>query len=122
MSEVNDETSGDGLGAQESTKADFVPWTSGKDKPSATGASLETQSSAPPAPTPHQEDQAPSLGRIVIVREDGKNDAPGIIAEVFEDTITCNVFRGDHVPHVATQLTQTSAESDGAGWFWPPQV
>lgn len=66
--------------------------------------------------------QVPSLGRIVIVREAGKNDAPGIIAEVLEDTISCNVFRGDHIPHVATHLTPIDAQSGGAGWFWPPRV
>lgn len=66
--------------------------------------------------------QVPSLGRTVIVREDGKKDAPGIVAEVFEDTISCNVFRADHLTHVATHLTQISAESGGTGWFWPPRV
>lgn len=64
----------------------------------------------------------PSLGRIVIVRESGKADAPGIIAEVAEETITCNVFRGDHIPHVASHLTQVDPESTGAGWYWPPRV
>lgn len=64
----------------------------------------------------------PSLGRIVIVREDGKNDAPGIIAEVFEDTISCNLFRADHFPHVAAHLTQIDPESSGSGWFWPLRV
>lgn len=76
----------------------------------------ETTGAAPKPP------QAPSLGRIVIVRENGKNDAPGIIAELFEDTITCNVFRGDHIPHVATHLTQIDPKSAGSGWFWPPRV
>lgn len=94
--------------------------TAGEDKASAIGASAEKQSQAPPAPTPKQ--QVPSLGRIVIVREEGKNDAPGIVAEVFEDTITCNVFRGDHFPHVAANLTQIDPESSGTGWFWPPRV
>lgn len=92
------------------------------------GAGKGKLSDSPTAPNPPPTvSAAPSLGRIVIVREAGKNDAPGIIAEVFEDTITCNVFRGDHLPHVATQLTRIdpgSAEPEGGatGWFWPPRV
>lgn len=77
--------------------------------------------SQPPPPTTSAA-QVPSLGRIVIVRESGKKDAPGIIAEVAEDTVTCNVFRGDHIPHVATHLTQIDAKSSGTGWFFPPRV
>lgn len=81
----------------------------------------------PPAPTAGAA-QVPSLGRIVIVREAGKKDAPGIIAELSEDeteheqTITCNVFRGDHIPHVASRLAQIDAKSTGTGWFFPPRV
>src|SRR5258708_3285663 len=73
--------------------------------------------------------QVPSLGRIVIVRESGKKDAPGIIAELSEDeieleeTITCNVFPGDHIPPVAPRLAQTApANPTATGWFWPPRV
>jgi len=78
-------------------------------------AGVKAALAAQPAPRP-------SLGRIVIVREEGKKDAPGIIAEVFEDTITCNVFRGDHIPHVAHSLTQIDPSSGGSGWFWPPRI
>lgn len=76
------------------------------------------------APTP----QVPSMGRTVIVREPGKKDAPGIIAELSEDeeheeTITCNVFRGDHITHVASGLMQIDpANKTDTGWFWPPWV
>lgn len=92
--------------------------------PSSAAASSPAGAAGRAAPTP----QVPSLGRIVIVREAGKKDAPGIIAELSEDeteheqTITCNVFRGDHIPHVASRLTQIDAKSTGTGWFFPPRV
>ena len=91
-----------------------------EDKVDAIGAELTKHEAADAASqTPKQ---TPSLGRIVIVREAGKKDAPGIIADIAEDTITCNVFRGDHIPHVASQLTQTDPKGTAAGWFWPPRV
>lgn len=106
-----------------------------------TAVEHEAQSAPSPAPAPAAAPtpppvagraapapQVPSLGRIVIVREPGKKDAPGIVAELSEDetedeTITCNVFRGDHIPHVASHLAQIDpANTAGTGWFWPPRV
>ena len=80
---------------------------------------LETAAIAKPSVPPGA--AAPTIGRVVVVREHGKKDAPGIVAEVFEDTITCNVFRGDHLPHVASQLRQIPPDCSSPGWFWPPR-
>ena len=83
----------------------------------ATAAELARHEEADKAP------QKPSLGRIVIVRQEGKDNAPGIITAVREDgTVDVQLFRADHMPHVGHRLGETDPKDTGAGWFWPPRV
>lgn len=63
----------------------------------------------------------PTAGRIVMVREHGKVDAPAIIVTVDSDgLIDCSVFRADHSQHAAHKLTEIDpANATARGWYWP---
>lgn len=128
MPELNPEQpTGGGAGVQTSAQLPEVPSDPSPPAPlsdprvtalESRVASLEAARSAPQqAGMPLK----PTPGRIVQVRDHGR-DCAGIVAEVNEDgSITCNVFRGDHMVHVASHLTQIPADATSRGWFWPPR-
>jgi hypothetical protein len=89
-----------------------------KSEADTTAAELAKHEAAEKAP------QKPSLGRIVIVRQTGRDDAPGIITAVREDgTVDVQLFRADHMTHVDHRLAEVGPDAEsGAGWRWPPRT
>lgn len=89
--------------------------------PDATPSPQSTQQTSstkspirPPLPGP------PTIGRTVIVREEHRRDAPGIVVAVHDGgVIDANVFRGDHILHVADALEPIDASELMRGWFYP---
>lgn len=82
-----------------------------------------TQSGASSAGPAAGKTQAPSMGRIVIVRREHHANAPGIVTAVHEDdSVDVQVFAGDHLIHVVHNAVETSGGSEALGWFWPPRV
>ena len=68
--------------------------------------------------------QKPSMGRIVIYRDASGNCAPAIVTRVYEDgSLALHAFRDDAAggPTFDT-LGEVKADSEDAGWFWPPRV
>lgn len=89
-----------------------------------TAGSASTQTAQPASPPQGLGSLLPTMGRIVIVREPGRADAPGIVVAVHNPTIDAQVFRGDHMPHSSHRLEQLTNLTDekARGWFWPQRV
>jgi hypothetical protein len=85
-------------------------------------AALEEQLGALALEHPkHSKTHQVSASDIVIVREPGKSDAPGLVVNVGDDYVDTQVFRGDHTSHALHTLHKIDPATGKIGWFWPSE-